>query len=193
MQGRAVSYPTRAQLAARLKAQDVEASDGAVTDALAAAISAWERKTGWRPFLSTGEAETLTIPHYGGELLLPPGLAARSLDEGAPTTAGYALGSPTGHGSYRSLGWSYARLPGSAVQVTGVFGLVDEVPAEVREGILSLAAALARGAAGTAPEVTREKVGDVETQYAVYASADQSKLAHERLDELARAYKAWSF
>ena len=47
-----MSYPSAAALRARLKGQRVEATDGAVADALAAAISAWESIVRWRPFLA---------------------------------------------------------------------------------------------------------------------------------------------
>lgn len=151
-----------------------------------AAIHAFEKDTGWQPFLAvaagSGGNEARSFDINGSRIYLPVGLV--SLD--SLTVRGDELaigedfwlednnvGPPYTWIDFRSC-FSGRRI----VEITGVWGYSDALPDDVRLAILSHAAMnLANSLSGPGGELTRVKQDDVQYDFAASASGGMGQTA----------------
>lgn len=200
-------YPVAADLASYLSAHGVGASDLARVDglfesALESAVAAWEGATGYSPFLvAEDDAETTrAIPAHSNPIELGAGLLTFSALE----QDGTALADP--YREYRNsriperpihaFGWAaygYPYHPYTDVTITGLWGACTTLPADVRQAILSIAASSLRpaisGSSFTGGQVTKEKVGEVETTYAAPVSGASGSAIPPELSTIVARYR----
>jgi hypothetical protein len=174
-----------------------------------AAVSEFETKTRWRPFLQEEtEDEVRSFDAPCGSTLYPGVglLSVTSLSVGdTPLTVneGFWLRHKIADGPWLAVefatGWSYGVGFGYGpdyrkVEITGRFGYCTELPPDVELAILSHAAAayyqwLDSGSAGA---IKREKAGPVEVEFAVEAGRDRGSMARKTFDDVVRRYRRHS-
>lgn len=196
------SWPTGSDVAAFLKAMDVDI-DAAEAQALAdAAVEAWNDATGYHPFLSSGASETVTYDPPGTSgipaiLDLRGGFVSISAVavDGAAQTAGtdyYPL--PSGRVPITSLAFrtSVYGEPGS-ISVTGVKGYSATLSASDWLAVRGHAAAMAVQIQSAAGGVRRVKAGPVETEFDTTAGRDSVTRWMDTFKKAAARYRAAGF
>lgn len=190
-------YPDAGELAAFMVQRGIVEADGIDLDSLALAVEsasqAWERDTGWFPFLA-GESETRTFDGPEGRVMfLPVGLVSVSdlSVGGSAYTAGesYFLQHRVGSsGPYTAIEFGgYLTGARRVIEITGVFGYTSELPADVKQAIMSKAASDVLDMAAAGP-VVRETVGPVTYQYGDKGRLDRLNKVYA---EAVARYKRW--
>lgn len=168
-------YPTHLDLVAFLNSRGLACSDLKKSDyegLIAGAIAEWENATGWLPFLA-GASETRTIDGPEGRMIFPDfgivSLTDLAIDGASYTVnTDYFLQHKIVGGPYLAIEMDgYLTGARRSIALTGVFGYTATLPTDVKHAILSKAAEGAfYQATGLQGEVTREKQGPIEFEYA---------------------------
>jgi hypothetical protein len=159
-----------------------------------AAIQAFEKETGWNPFLAVpgGSAgnETRSFDVCGSRVYLPVGLV--TLDElklrGDAMTEeeDFWLEDHRHAPPYTWIEFRNCYYGRRVLEITGVWGYTDTLPDDVRLAILSYAAmSLSNSLSGPGGELTKVRQDDVQYDFAASASGGMGQIA-----SWGQAYKA---
>lgn len=193
-------YPTYLELAEFCV--DAGLIEGFPTDyapyetAIAAAVSTWEQRTGWRPFLAPAEDETKIYREWQPAFLdLKGGFVSITSvtydDEATPGTVNldYDL-KPDGGSPTRWL--KLWRLPSRRITVVGKPGYATECPDDVRRALLAYGAAQVATLLNGTGQVVSIKQGDVQYTYAPGGADNPTTQYAQWTLELNQAVKAYS-
>lgn len=176
-------YPTVSELQAYLTAFGVGASDLSrieplLQDVLDSAVAAWETATGYSPFLIATDAEAEERSFSVRSNIVEFSNGVLNLEYSTSFEAYSNAAFPEQPIHAMRIGFYDVYTLGSTITATGLWGACTTLPAGVANAILSIAAqSLAGAISGTAltgGQVTKEKVGEVETTYASAASLTSS-------------------
>lgn len=141
---------------------------------LNAAIQAFEKETGWMPFIASETPETRTFRTDSFLLQLPTGaveVEEVAVGDKVLESSQYLL-TPFAP-PYLSI--EFRSKPYDLVHVTGIWGYAETLPDDVRLAILQHAAdALRDSQSGVSGALTRVKQDDVEYAFADVGNADES-------------------